>query len=188
MLTAFILIQTGINLALVLGFVRLLRDRQAATHESREREARLEALAATLCSLGSDVAHPLPGATATPAPGSARTDRHRPESSDAGETNASSGCRVPGGVIDRVRGAAALLEQGETVERVVERIPLLAGEVQVLHNLRRASQPTGGRPRKAERSVSEGCSTRSTRVRTSAKSGQATLRGSRSGSAERARQ
>ena len=186
MLTAFVLIQTGINLILILGVVRLLRSREATTHELREREARLEALAATLCALGSDVTHPMPGAPATAASAPIRMDRHRAESSEAGKSNAGSGCRAPVAVTDRVRSAAALLEQGETVERVAARIPLLAGEVQVLQNLRRASQPSGGCPRHPERSAVEGGSTRSTRVRTRAKSSQATFRGNRSRDAERA--
>jgi hypothetical protein len=52
MLTALMLVQAGINLALILALYLILRGREHTARLALDREARLEGLAADLCAIG----------------------------------------------------------------------------------------------------------------------------------------
>jgi hypothetical protein len=138
MLVAFILIQCAVNAALVAGLFRLLKQREAISEEARQREARLETLAAELCALGRDmarqdtsVAGPPPAADS--ASGTVREADVAPapppvKTSTVPETS------------DRLQGAVSLLRQGVGLERVAVETALLEGEIQVLRNLARGTR------------------------------------------------
>jgi hypothetical protein len=148
MLTTFILIQVGINLALVLGLVRLLKEREAALRQARQREDRLEALAAELCALGRDFAAQDKTAPeslcapqeAAPVPRERQAAREKDEPATA--------ARIPAAA-DRFQGAVSLLERGVPLEAVAVETALPDGEVQVLRNLARAPA-AAGRGRRAQ--------------------------------------
>jgi hypothetical protein len=55
MLTTFVLVQTGVNLLLIVALFLLLRERRVSLRLSLAREDRLEALAAEFCALGREV-------------------------------------------------------------------------------------------------------------------------------------
>ena len=151
MLTIFILIQVGINLALVLGLVRLLKERDAATRQARQREERLEALAAELCALGRDFA-----AQEQTAPESVRAPQEaevapRERQAAREKDEPATAPRVPAAA-DRFQGAASLLERGVPLETVAVETALPNGELQVLRNLARAPGAVAavGRGRRAQ--------------------------------------
>jgi hypothetical protein len=132
MLTLFAVIQVGINLLLLVGLAALLRERARTAILQRQREERLESLAAELCALGRDwgtgvrAEPPPPPVVATippppPAP-PACPDEARSEGDEGGRA--------------RFRAAVSLLASGLDVDEVAARTALPAGEVAVLRNLR----------------------------------------------------
>jgi hypothetical protein len=146
MLTTFILTQVAINLVLIVCLAGLLRQRQASLRLAQEREDRLEALAAEICDVGSQIARQAPAdaAPASPLPESATSE---PAGARIAETSAEN--RGDVGVTERIRGATALLEQGGSLDEVAAETALFPGELQVLRNLRRAAKPRDQRPRAA---------------------------------------
>jgi len=133
MLMAFVVVQVGINAALLVLIARLLRERAAQT---RDREERLEALAVELCAVAQEFTRQEmpPAQVASPAPVTERAEPCEENSAAPAAPAESVGpCADLG---ERVRGATTLLAQGVAVERVAEETSLLPGEVQVLRNLR----------------------------------------------------
>lgn len=144
MFMTFMLLQVAMNVALIVCLVRLLRERDATARAAREREERLEALAAELCALGHHVSRHEPRDAAPPTPPEIAPRPSRPEPRPE---QAPSRRREDAGTADRFRGAAALLERGVAIEQVAAETALLAGELQVLRNLRRVP----GRPENKRR-------------------------------------
>jgi hypothetical protein len=138
MLLAFILIQCAVNAALVAGLFRLLKQREAISEEARQREARLETLAAELCALGQDMARQDTSVAGPPpaADSASRTVREADVTPAPPPVKAST---VPE-TSDRLQGAVSLLRQGVGLEKVAVETALLEGEIQVLRNLARGTQ------------------------------------------------
>jgi hypothetical protein len=157
MVTGFLVVQVAVNLALILGVFRLLRERDGRAALAAAREARLEALAAEFCALGREVARGVGAASApaasSPAASVARTALHSPD----GPLSAGSGRRPGAGrSSERLRAAALLLDRGLPVGAVASRTALPEGEVQVLRNLRRCQTLAGPvRQRRGVASVPE---------------------------------
>ena len=144
MLTAFVLIQVGINLALLIGLGRLLREREAIGRQAQQREERLESLAAELCALGRDVARHERSAQASPPTPAGTSTASRQGPTTGEESVAGTGGRGVSADADRFQGAVCLLRRGVPIETVAAETALLEGEVQVLRNLARAPGPTAG--------------------------------------------
>ncbi len=142
MLTVFLVVQTGINLLMLLGLVFLLRERRLTARLVLGREERLEALAAEFCSLGKSVVAGVRPKQAEPS---------RAETTEGGTDGGASHPPVSIGSSDPLETAVALLEQGFSVETVAARTAIPDGEVQVLRNLRRPLAP-GAAPRRGRRS------------------------------------
>jgi hypothetical protein len=142
MITTLALLQVGFNLLMLLGLVRLLRERATLAQAAKVREERLESLAADVCAVGRDLTR-----QAAPAPAD-RTVKEEVAPSPGRRVGSEAGdCEARA---KRVQGAAALLAQGASVERVVAATALSEGEVQILRNLRRPVQtPPRGRGRRA---------------------------------------
>ena len=137
MITTLALLQVGFNLLMLLGLVRLLRERETLARAAKLREERLEVLAADVCAVGRDLTRQ---ATSAPAMRTVRDEaNHSPGEGARSEVG---GCEARA---NRVQGAAALLAQGASVERVVAATALSEGEVRILRNLRRpaAMSPRG---------------------------------------------
>lgn len=141
MVTAFVVVQVGINVALLVLMARLLWERAAQARQARDREERLEALAVELCAVAGEFTRhePRPAQIPSPAPAAERAEPCDEDAAAPAErTEPARPCAVLG---ERVRGAATLLAQGIAVERVAEETSLLPGEVQVLRNLHRMPEP-----------------------------------------------
>jgi hypothetical protein len=129
MITTLALLHIGFSLLMLVGLVRLIRERETLARAATAREERLEALAADVCAVGRDLIRQTPPAPAL------RTVRDDPIRSPGEATASEAGkCAVR---VNRVQGAATLLAQGASVERVVAATALFEGEVQILRNLRR---------------------------------------------------
>jgi hypothetical protein len=155
MLTVFVVVQTAINLSLLLALYLLLRERVATSRLRLDREERLEALAAEFCALGHAVtagaaAPSLPAATA-PRPESAcpQPDETCGAGSAGGQDGLAADVTSPSPAPDhspsRFQAANALLDRGLSVSTVAARTAVPDGEIQVLRNLRRAQKPAGRR-------------------------------------------
>lgn len=145
MLITFVVVQVGINAALLILMAWLLRERTAQARQARDRDERLEALAVELCAVARELTRQETPAVQRPAPIAAADEQRASEGIGTGPTPAESPYASPD-LGERVRGATALLEQGLEVETVAAETSLLPGEVQVLRNLRRRPFPTGGAP------------------------------------------
>ena len=142
MITTLALLQVGFNLLMLLGLVRLLRERETLARAAKLREERLEVLAADVCAVGRDLTRQAASAPAVP---TVRDEATRSPGERAGSEAGGSEARAT-----RVQGAAALLAQGASVERVVAVTALSEAEVQILRNLRRpATMPPRGSGRRA---------------------------------------
>ena len=142
MITTLALLQVGFNLLMLLGLVRLLRERERLAQAAKLREERLEVLAADVCAVGRDLARQ---AALAPAVRTVRDEATRSPGERAGSE--AGGCEARA---NRVQSAAALLAQGASVERVVAATALSEGEVQILRNLRRpVATPSRGSGRRA---------------------------------------
>jgi hypothetical protein len=136
MLTLFAVIQVGINLLLLAGMAALLRERARTANLQRQREERLESLAAELCALGRDWGAgvrseppppPMVEAVETAPPPAIRAAAPASDDGEGGRT--------------RFRAAVALLASGLGVDEVAARTALPSGEVAVLRNLRCPGEP-----------------------------------------------
>jgi hypothetical protein len=145
MLIAFVVVQLGINAALLVFMARLLRERAMQARQARDREERLEGLAVELCAVARELTRQEMPAVQIPNPIAAADEQRMSEGIGDGPTPAEPPYPSPD-LAERVRGAAALLEQGLEVEKVAAETALLPGEVQVLRNLRRRSETVGGAP------------------------------------------
>ena len=144
MLTAYLVIQSGVNVALVAALFLLLRERTLAVRRAVAREDRLEALATEFCTLGQVVAgqaerttrsvSPVPEPVVAP-----------PPSVEAEPAAARLGDPPPGEPADRFKAAAAFLDEGLPIAAVVAKTAIPEGEVQVLKNLRHPQKPAGVR-------------------------------------------
>jgi hypothetical protein len=177
MIATLALLQAGFNLLMLLGLVRLLRERETLARAAKLREERLEALAADVCAVARDL---IRQAASAPAVCTVREEGARSPGERAGSEGGDCESRA-----NRVQGAAALLAQGASVERVVAATALSEGEVQILRNLRRPAAPpmrgsgrrlapangrcgSGGEGRLGAASVGAGGPTRSARSREAA--------------------
>ena len=143
MITALALLQVGFNVLMLLGLVRLLRERETLARAAKLREERLETLAADVCAVGRDLTRQ----EAPPAPAVRAVKDEATHSPGERAESEAGGCEAR---TNRVQGAAALLAQGASVERVVAATALPEGEVQILRNLRRpVATPTRGSGRRA---------------------------------------
>ncbi|HYL82273.1 MAG TPA: hypothetical protein VEU07_15765 [Candidatus Acidoferrum sp.] len=144
MLTAYVLIQSGVNVVLLAALVLLLRERTLAVRRAVTREERLEALATEFCALGQLVA------------GEAeRTKRADPPVAEPAlapsrpaQAERAAAPRItfaPAEPIDRFKAAAAYLDEGLPIAAVVAKTAISEGEVQVLKNLRRPQKAAGVR-------------------------------------------
>lgn len=138
MLVTFILIQLAVNTALLAGLFRLLRQRQVLSGEARQREERLETLAADLCALGREVAQQGTRVAASP-PGFDSAEGVVQESGFAQAPAPVKTPPVPGNS-DRLQSAATLLREGVDLEAVAAETALLEGEIQLLRNLARGTR------------------------------------------------
>ena len=142
MITALALLQVGFNVLMLLGLVRLLRERETLARAAKLREERLEALAADVCAVGRDLTR-----QEAPAPAVRTVKDEATHSPGERAESEAGGCEAR---TNRVQGAAALLAQGASVERVVAATALPEGEVQILRNLRSAvATPRRGSGRRA---------------------------------------
>ena len=66
MITTLALLQVGFSLLVLLGLVRLLRERERLARAAKLREERLEALAAEVCAVGRDLTRQAASAPAVP--------------------------------------------------------------------------------------------------------------------------
>lgn len=153
MLTAFVWVQLALNLVLVLAFTALLRERRAAAQAAEAREARLEGLAAELCTLGRAFSSPIP----RPAPPAARP--LAPAAAPEEAPLAPPAPPRPSAAAPRLEIAAALLARGDGLEAVAAETAVPEGELRVLQNLRRPPAP---RPR-SRRAAAEPTATRGRR-------------------------
>jgi hypothetical protein len=145
MITTFALLQVGFSVLMLFGLVRLLWERETLARAAKLREERLEALAADVCAVGRDLTRQ---AASAPAVGAVREEATRFPGEQVGVGPRDCEARA-----DRVQGAAALLAQGASVERVVAATALPEGEVQILRNLRRP----GVTPTRKRGRAGEGC-------------------------------
>lgn len=153
MLTVFVAMQIGVNMALLLALFLLLRERNVTARLAAAREERLEALAAEFCALGQAVAA---GATTSsrPRPHGEPDRPDCPERNDTRTAEASVPPLAPPETPEHLQAAAALLDRGLPVAAVAAKTAILDGEVQVLRNLRRSRTSAGRRSTSARKQPS----------------------------------
>lgn len=144
MILLFAAIQLGVNALLLLTFHGLLADRRAAERDRRERESRLEGLAAELCRVAESIDRERRGpAAAAPAP--------PPEAPPRDEPPPRRPLPLPEPAAGRRQQAEGWLARGLAVETVAARLDMPEGEVELLRNLRRPPDPPAARPRRPGR-------------------------------------
>lgn len=138
MLTAFMVVQVGVNLALIAALVFLLRERDARAALAADREARLEALAAEFCALGRDL---VGGLAAAPAPGAGRCRRAAPPR----RGRAAPPERALPAAADRPPAPAPDPPQGFPVPAPAAAAALPDGEAELIRRLRASRPAPSGR-------------------------------------------
>jgi len=135
----YLVIQLGVNVALILGLAFLVRENAVVRRRTTQREERLATLAAELCALGHDLVSRESATTSSPPrlpqDTSADAERQREVAPDPAP------CAVEPAAMDRVDSAVSMLARGMALDTVVAETALPEGEVQVLRNLTRTAKP-----------------------------------------------